>query len=157
VTPEDTARLGELLLGQRLIALGVVVEEAPVVGLLPYAVSDDRRALYVQASSLARHTRGLVAGAPWSGLVHQPDGPETDPLRVPRLQLEGVVEPLSGQHPEFQAAARGFVRRFPQAGATLQLGDFGLYRLELHGGRMVLGFGRALNLSREHFLQITSA
>ena len=103
VTPEDAARLGELLLGQRLIALGVVVDSAPVVGLLPYAVSEDRRALYVQASSLARHSRGLAAGAPWSGLIHEPDGPETDPLRVPRLQLEGVVEPLSGQHPEFDA------------------------------------------------------
>lgn len=157
MTPEDTARLGELLLGQRLLALGVVVEGAPVVGLLPYAVSEDRRALLVQASSLARHTRGLVAGASWSGLIHEPDGPETDPLRVARLQLEGLVEPLNGQHPDFQAAARAFIRKFPQAAQTLQLGDFGLFRLELHGGRMVLGFGRALNLSREHFQDIASA
>lgn len=157
MTPDDAARLGELLLGQRLIALGVIVEGAPVVGLLPYTVSEDRRALHVQASSLARHSRGLAAGAPWSGLIHQPDGPQTDPLRVPRLQLQGVVEPLSGQHPEFQPAARGFLRRFPQAAQTLQLADFGLYLLELHGGRMVLGFGQALNLSREHFLDIPSA
>lgn len=156
MTPEDAARLGELLLGQRVIALGVVVEGAPVVGLLPYAVSDDRSALLVQASSLARHSRGLVAGAPWSGLVHEPDRAEMDPLRVPRLQLEGVVEPLTGQHPEFTASARAFLKRFPQAEATLQLGDFGLYRLVLHGGRMVLGFGRALNLSREHFRDSTS-
>lgn len=157
VTPEDIARLSELLLGQRLLALGVVVEDAPVVGLLPYVLSEDRRALLVQASSLARHTRGLAAGAPWSGLIHEPDAREIDPLRVPRLQLEGVVEPLGGQHPEFQAAARSLLRRFPQAAQTLQLGDFGLYRLELHSGRMVLGFGRALNLSREHFQEITSA
>ncbi len=151
MTPEQAARLSELLLAQRLIALGVVADGAPIVGLLPYAVSDDRRALYVQASSLARHTRGLGPGAAWGGLIHQPDDGDIDPLRVPRLQLEGVVEPLSGQHPEFQAAARTFLRRFPQAAATLQLGDFGLYRLELHGGRMVLGFGQAINLSREHF------
>jgi hypothetical protein len=157
VTPDDIARLGTLLLGQRLLALGVVVDGAPVVGLLPYAVSEDRRALHVQASSLARHSRGLVAGAAWSGLIHEPDGPETDPLRVPRLQLDGLVEPMSGQHPEFQAAARGFLRKFPQAAATLQLGDFGLYRLELHGGRMVLRFGQALNLSRGHFRGIASA
>jgi hypothetical protein len=151
VTPEDAARLGELLLGQRLIALGVVADGAPIVGLLPYAVADDRRSLYVQASSLAKHTRGLVVGAPWSGLVHEPDDGQLDPLRVPRLQLEGVVEVLSGPHPEFQAAARGFLRRFPQAAATLQLGDFGLYRLELRSGRLVLDFGRAINLSRDHF------
>jgi hypothetical protein len=156
LTPEDAARLAELLLGQRLIALGVLVDGAPVVGLLPYVASEDRRALYVQASSLARHTRGLAAGASWSGLVHQPDAPETDPLRVPRLQLEGVVEPLRPPSSGFQDAARAFLRRFPQAAATLQLADFGLYRLELRGGRMILGFGQAINLSREHFLDIPS-
>jgi putative heme iron utilization protein len=151
VTPEETARLTELLLGQRLVALGVLVEGRPVVGLLPYAVAADRRALYVQASALARHSRGLVAGAPWSGIVHEPDGDEVDPLRVPRLQLEGIVEPMTGGHGEFASAAREFLKRFPQAAATLPLPDFGLYRLELQGGRMVLGFGQALNLSREHF------
>jgi putative heme iron utilization protein len=87
-------------------------------------------------------------------VVPEPDDGERDPLRVPRLQLEGVVEPLAGQHAEFQAACRGFLRRFPQAAATLQLSDFGLYKLELNGGRMVLGFGHAINLSREHFSAI---
>jgi hypothetical protein len=154
VTPEDIAGLKGLLLGQRLIALGVIADGAPIVGLLPYAVAEDCRALYVQASSLARHSRGLLAGAPWSGLVHEPDSAVTDPLRVPRLQLEGVVEPLAGKQPEFQPAARAFLQRFPQAAATLQLSDFGLYRLELRGGRMVLGFGQAINLSREHFERI---
>jgi heme iron utilization protein len=156
VTPEDAARLATLLLEQRLIALGVVVEGAPVVGLLPYAVAADRRALYVQASALARHSKGLVAGARWSGVVHEPDGGGVDPLRVPRLQLDGTVEPLTGAHEEFKPAVRAFLERFPQAVATLQLADFGLYRLELHGGRMVLDFGRALNLSRGDFPGITS-
>src|SRR5262249_6394273 len=151
VTPEETARLAELLLGQRLLALGVVADGAPVVGLLPYAVADDRRALYVQASTLARHTRGLVAGASWSGIVHEPDRAETDPLRVPRLLLEGTVEPLAAPHPELAPALRAFLRRFPQAAATLELPDFGLYRLELRGGRLVLGFGQALNLSKDSF------
>jgi uncharacterized protein YhbP (UPF0306 family) len=150
MTPEDSARLGGLLLGQRLVALGVVAEGQPVVGLLPYAVSDDRTALIVQSSSLARHSRGLGAGGPWSGLIHQPDSAETDPLQVPRLQLEGLVDPLQGDRPEFRPAARAFLARFPHAAMTLQLKDFALYRLEIQGGRMVLGFGRALNLSMEH-------
>ena len=157
MTPEQTDRLRELLLGQRLIAIGVVVEGEPVVGLLPYAVAADCRALYVQASALARHSRGLFPGARWSGVVHPPDTEALDPLAVPRLQLEGAVEPLPGQHAEFAAAVRTFVTRFPQAAATLQLADFGLYRLELHGGRMVLGFAQALNLSRGHFAAITTS
>jgi heme iron utilization protein len=150
MTPEDSARLGGLLLGQRLVALGVVADAEPIVGLLPYAVADDRAALLIQSSRLARHSRGLVAGAPWSGIIHEPDSAETDPLQVPRLQLEGVVDPLSGDRAEFRAAARAFLGRFPQAAMTLQLPDFTLHRLEIRGGRMVLGFGRAVNLSLDH-------
>jgi hypothetical protein len=155
MTPEQAGRLADLLLGQRLLALGVVADGVPIVGLLPYAVAADRRALYVQASTLARHTRGLVAGAPWSGIVHEPDGDDVDPLRVPRLQLEGVVDPLTASHPELAAAVRAFLTRFPQVAATLELPDFALYRLELQGGRMVLGFGQATNLSREHFAALS--
>lgn len=150
MTPEDAVRLGGLLLGQRLIALGVVAEGEPIVGLLPYAVADDRTSLLVQSSSLARHSRGLVAGARWSGVIHEPDSAQADPLQVPRLQLEGVVDPLSGDRPEFGPAAKAFVGRFPAAAMTLQLPDFTLSRLEVRGGRMVLGFGRALNLAVEH-------
>ncbi len=151
MTPEDSARLGGLLLGQRLVSLGVVVEGQPVVGLVPYAISDDRSALIVQASALARHSKGLVAGAPWSGVVHEPDAGGMDPLQVPRLHLEGVVDPLAAGRPEREPAARVFLDRFPHAATTLQLPDFTLYRLEIRGGRMVLGFGRALNLSASHF------
>jgi heme iron utilization protein len=154
MTPEDSARLGGLLLGQRLVALGVLAEGQPVVGLLPYAVSSDRTALIVQASGLARHSKGLLAGAPWSGVIHEPDTAGTDPLQVPRLSVEGIVDPLGGDRSEFPPAARAFLSRFPQAAATLQLPDFTLYRLEIHGGRMVLGFGRAINLSREQFRDI---
>ena len=150
MTPEDSARLGGLLLGQRLIALGVVADGEPIVGLTPYAVADDRASLFVQASRLAHHSRGLVAGAPWSGMIHEPDSPDTDPLQVPRLQFQGIVDPLRGDRPEFRAAARAFLGRFPQAAMTLQLPDFTLHRLEIREGRMVLGFGRAVNLGMDH-------
>ncbi|HSD66802.1 MAG TPA: hypothetical protein VLF95_08885 [Vicinamibacteria bacterium] len=157
MTAEDLARLGELLLGQRLVALGVVANGEPIVGLLPYAVADDRSALIVQSSALARHAKGLVGGAPWSGVIHEPDGAGTDPLQVPRLHLEGVVDTLRGDRPEFQPSARLFLARFPQAAMTLQLPDFTLHRLEIRGGRMVLGFGRALNLSGDHFRDLPKA
>jgi hypothetical protein len=157
MTPEDSARLRGLLLGQRLVALGVVAEGEPIVGLLPYAVTEDRTALVVQASGLARHSRGLVAGAAWGGLIHEPDSAETDPLQVARLQIEGVVDPLRRDGPEFEPASRALLGRFPQMAVTLQLPDFTLYRLEIRGGRMVLGFGRALNLSMDHFRGLSTA
>jgi len=157
VTPEDTDTLREILTGQRLLTLGLVVEGAPVTGLLPYAVDAAHTGLYVQASRLARHTRGLTPGAAWSGVIHVPDQPDVDALQVPRLVLEGVVRPLERDGPEFQAAAQRFTDRFPSAAMTVSLGDFGFYRLEIREGRLILGFGRALNLSAHHFQQLGAA
>ena len=154
MTPEDRSRLKELLSGQRLLALGVVVEGAPVVGLVPYAVAPDYTALIVQASRLARHSQGLQAGGRWSGAVHEPDSPESDPLQIARLSLEGEVVPLTRADPACEAAARAFLARFPGATMTLALPDFTLYRLELDGGRLILGFGHALNLSRSIFVDL---
>jgi hypothetical protein len=147
VRDEDRSRLRDLLTGQRLLALGVIVDDQPVVGLVPYAVAPEVCARVVQASRLARHSQGLKAGGPWSGAIHEPDAPEKDPLQIPRVVLEGKVQLLAGGDPEFQPAARAFLSRFPGAAMTLALPDFSLYRLNVEGGRLVLGFGHAINLS----------
>jgi heme iron utilization protein len=154
MTPEDRARLTELLSGQRLLALGVLVDGEPVVGLLPYALAPDRAALVVQASRLARHSQGLKAGDRWSGVIHEPDSPDSDPLQIARLGVEGEITPLAAEDPAFGGAAKAFVGKFPAAAMTLSLPDFTLYRLELDGGRLILGFGRALNLSKSTFKEL---
>jgi putative heme iron utilization protein len=156
MTPEDRTALRELLAGQRVLALGVVAEGEPIVGLLPYAVAPGFEAVYVQASRLARHARGLVAGAPFGAVIHEPDGPAADPLQIPRLTLEGIVHPVSGGDAGHEAAMHTFLRRFPAAAATLSLPDFSLYRLEIRGGRLIRGFGQALNLMRDHFRDLAS-
>lgn len=156
MNPEDQDLLRDLLFGQHLLALGVVVDGEPAVGLLPYAVAADATALFVQASRLARHSKGLESGGRWSAVIHEPDSAGQDPLQVPRLVLEGSVERLSGDSPEFKPAARAFLTRFPSAAQTLSLGDFALYRLELESGRLIIGFGRAVNLSRSHFAALAS-
>jgi hypothetical protein len=149
--PEDRALLKSLLVDERLLALGLVAGGEPLAGLLPFATAEDCSALYVQASQRARHTRGLTAGARFSGVVHRPDRPDADPLQIPRVILEGVVDPLEGGRGEREAAVRAFVRRFPSAAMTLALPDFSVYRLEIGGGRLVAGFGSASSLSAADF------
>lgn len=149
--PEDRALLKSLLVDERLLALGVVDSGEPLVGLLPFAVAEDFSAVYVQASQLARHTRGLTPGARFSAVVHRPDGRDGNPLQVPRVILEGVVDPLGPERPEREPAIRVFVGRFPSAAMTLALPDFALYRLEIGGGRVVAGFGSARRLSADDF------
>ncbi len=157
MTPEDRSRLVDLLVHQRLLALAVVVDSEPVVGLMPFAYDRERAALYVQASRLARHAQGLRPGASWSGVIHEPDTADTDPLQVPRLLLEGRIEALDRDHADFTAAARIFLSRYPAAAMTLALPDFGLFRLSPDGGRLVLGFGAALNISRSHLHDLAKA
>lgn len=154
MTPEDRARLKQLLCGQRLLALGLAVDSQPVVGLVPYAVVPDCSALVIQASRLAHHSQGLKAGARWSGVIHEPDTPESDPLQIARLVVEGDVVPLVGSEAQFGVATKAFLGRFPGAAMTLSLPDFTLYRLELDGGRLILGFGHALNLSKSTFIEL---
>lgn len=144
---DDEAKqlLRDLLTGSRVVCVAVLAENRPVAGLLPFVPAADGSALLVQASRLAKHSRGLSAGAPWSGLIHARDAEDADPLQLPRVTLEGTVEPVP---PDGVGAARAaYLARFPTAEITAGLGDFTFHRLRIEGGRLVAGFGRAFNLS----------
>ncbi len=144
--------LRDLLRGERLLSLAVIVEGQPVAGLVPFLASPDFGALAVHVSALARHRHGLGDGRPWSGIVHVPDSPALDPLQVPRVLLQGTSRLL--EDPRVLPAVRErWVARFPTAEATVTLGDFAFCSLDLAGGRLVGGLGQARNLSREHFAQ----
>lgn len=144
---EDAKLLRDLLDGQRVVALGVLVEGAPYVGLLPFVMTEDRKSLLVHASGLARHTRGLGAGAPFSGLLHAPDDPSGDPLQIGRVTLSGEVQQLADGTPEYEAGRARYQARFPDSAQTFELADFGLYALRIREGRLVAGFARARNVS----------
>ena len=157
MTPEQRDALKRLITGQRLLALSVLAEGEPAIGLLPYAIAPDFSALLVHASRLARHTRGLAEGAPFDALIHVPEGPDTDPLQVTRVTLRGSVAILTPESQEYQADERRYLERFPSAAGIMGLGDFRLFRLRPEAGRLVTGFAGALNLSREAFIELGGA
>lgn len=140
----------ELLRQQRLLSLGVVVDDLPVVGLLPFLAGPTLAALVVHASRLAPHTAGLGDGQPWSGAVAEPDSPERDPLQTRRVLLHGRSRAIGD--PQVLAKLRSVWRdRYPSAAMTLDLADFTFFSLDIEGGRLIAGFARALNLSTEQF------
>jgi putative heme iron utilization protein len=146
MTLEDK-RLLLALLERRVTAMGVLVDGVPYVGLLPFAPSHDRRSLYVHASGLARHARGLGDGMPFSALVHEPEDTAPDSLQVPRATFQGTVERLDPTSVEHAAARAAYLERFPEGATTFELADFGLYALRIAEGRLVAGFARARNVS----------
>jgi len=144
----DLARLlAELFTVPKTLALGVVLEGAPYLGLLPFAVSADRTTAYVHVSRLARHTAGLSRGARVCALLHLEPSSVPDALQIPRLILSGVAEPLDPGSPEYKPARALYEERFPGMSATFSLGDFVFVALRFERGRLVSGFAKVRDLT----------
>ncbi|MGE5359307.1 MAG: pyridoxamine 5'-phosphate oxidase family protein [Bacteroidales bacterium] len=144
----------DMLTARKVLCLAAIIDGEPAASLLPYAVASDLQGVYVQASTLAKHSRALDAGAKVSLLVHGLDTENVDPLQVPRLMIEAVVEPLERNTDAFNAASRVFVGRLPSAEVALGFEDFMLYRLRFVRGRFVAGFAQAYDISVEVFQDI---
>jgi len=147
VQPPQAELLRALLVEQRVLSLAVVADDRPVIGLLPFALSADGRALIIHASRLARHTAGLAEGAPFDALVHEPVTGDVDPLQVRRVTLRGEVHAFADHDAARTADRAAYLAKFPDAQPITALGDFAFFRLEITGGRLVSGFGGAVNLS----------
>jgi hypothetical protein len=150
---EEKDILRRLLTECRVLSLGVLVDGKPHVGLLPFAIAADNRSALVHASQLARHSRGLQPGSPFSILIHA-ENLELDPLQVPRVTISGTLQHVAQVDGDYQEARRAYIARFPTAERTFLLGDFNLYRLIFEWGRLVSGFARAVTLSPESFREL---
>jgi hypothetical protein len=153
---ETLTAIRDLLSSTRVLALAVVVDGQPEAALLPFAPRAGFEAVYVQASALARHSRGLTAGAQVGLLVHAADTPDSEPMQLARLMVQADVRVLERDTGEFVTAAARFIDRFPGAKMTLNLGDFNLYELTLGSGRYVEGFARAFNVGPDTYQEIGS-
>jgi putative heme iron utilization protein len=151
---ETLTAIREMISSTRVLALSVVVDGEPEAALLPYAARADYGAVYVQASALARHARGLTNGARVGVLFHAADTPDADPMQLARLSVQATVRTLDRESEDFAEAAAVFARRFPAAEVTLSLGDFNLYELTFGRGRYVEGFARAFNVGAHTFAEL---
>lgn len=151
---EDKELLGKFLTDHAVLSLGVLVDGEPYVSMVPFAVQEDRAAVIIHVSRLARHSKGLSDGAAFGALIHQAETEGSDPLQLPRVSLQGKVRVLTAGSPEYDAGKTIYAQKFPQSRQTFALGDFQLLALELTGGRLVAGFARTINLNKDHFREL---
>ena len=144
----------DMVATHRVLGLAVLVDGDPEASLLPYAVRADYGAVYVQASGLARHSKGLQPGARVGVLIHENEAADADPLQTKRMTVQATVAVLDRESEAFAAAREVFVGRLPGAEMTLNLGDFNLYELTLGRGRYIAGFGQAYNIGPDTFREI---
>lgn len=146
----------DMMSAHRVLSLAVIVDGEPEASLLPYAVRPDYGAVYVQASGLAKHSRGLQPGARVGVLIHESEAPDADPMQTTRMTVQATVTVFDRESDAFAAAREVFVARFPGAELTLSLGDFNLYELTLGRGRFIAGFAQAYNIGPETFKEIAA-
>ncbi len=145
--PSDLALLRDLLTQSRVLSLALVDGARPIAGVSPFLAAPDLTALVVHGSRLSRHVRALSPGLPFSAAIHAPDRAELDPLRLPRVLIDGVIGALGDA--EREEVLPRWVERFPSAAMTVELGDFAFHRLSIRSGRLVAGFGRAFGFGTE--------
>jgi putative heme iron utilization protein len=153
---EELSLVRNLLSESRLLSLGVLVDGKPHVGLLPYVVATDFRSALIRASQLARHSRGLQPGSPYSALIHACEEQQTDALQVPRVTISGTVQLVAQADVDYETSRQTYVDRFPSSEQTFHLGDFNLYKLHFEWGRLVSGFARAITLSPDSFRELAT-
>ena len=141
---EHLALLRRILTVPRLLTVAVPVAEEIVVGVVPFLSDVDLLAVVVHTSRLAKHSKGLRAGARFSAAVHEPDRAEMDPLALPRLLFDGTVEAVAPA--EQRRLESAWVERFPSAVMTISLGDFDFHRLRFAKGRLISGFAQAFSI-----------
>jgi hypothetical protein len=157
VEPEELSLVKRLLTDCRVLSLGVLVDGKPHVGLLPFVAATDYRSALVHASQLARHSRGLQPGSPFSVLIHACEEQADDALQVPRVTISGTVQLVAQVDADFETSRQAYIDRFPSAERTFLLGDFNLYRLHFEWGRLVSGFARAITLSPDSFRELSAS
>jgi putative heme iron utilization protein len=108
----------------------------PFASVMPYALDDDGRPLFL-ISSMAMHTQNLETDARASLLITQP-GWTGDPLAAGRLTLLGEAHRVpSGDVPPARAAYLG---RHERARYWVDFDDFSLWRMEVADLYFVGGF-----------------
>lgn len=140
------------LLDRQVLTVGVVVDGAPVLGLMPCVRASARPDVLVHGSKLAKHSRALGSGGPVAVLMHADEATAPDPLQLPRLSLKVDAVVLEGD--AYLFGRQRFIERFPSSAQTFGLGDFQLFELRVREGRLVAGFGRAFTVSREVLTQV---
>jgi putative heme iron utilization protein len=115
----------------------------PFGSVVPFVLDHDAQPILL-VSRLAEHTKNMAADPRASLLVHDS---ADDVQTAARLTLVGDAERV----PDPAAVAARYLRRFPDAQALLDLGDFEFWRLRATFVRHIAGFGAIRSITPASF------
>ena len=109
----------------------------PFGSIMPYALDGRGRPIFL-ISTMAMHTKNLLADARASLLVAQPEV-AGDPLGAARVTVMG--QGMRVPKDETDAVRRAYLARHANASYWVDFGDFGFYRMDIVDVYYVGGFG----------------
>ena len=145
----DFGRLASLLRGQRWACLGTQADDKPYVSWVAFVAEADFSGLVLHLSRLAKHTRNLEVEPNVSLALSEADDGQGDPQQLARLTLEGVIEAVPPENPDYVRLKTLYLERLPDAEMMFQFSDFSLFRFTPQSGRYVEGFASSHAINPE--------
>lgn len=139
-----------LVAGCRWCALASTnTDGTPLASMVAVVPESEEGALLMHLSTLAAHTRNLLARPSVSLVLGEGHRGEHDPQTLLRLTVSGRAQPLDPGSEAFARLGAIYRRVLPGSVPRFDLGDFVLLRVLPERGRVVAGFGQAFGLGAE--------
>lgn len=150
----DFSPLRALVESQHCAALATLHDGEPLVSMVPFAIQPEGAGIIVHVSTLAAHTRDMLASARVSLLVMDAPRAAVTPQARARLTIQGTARQLSASGDEHPAAKATYLARFPDSEYLFGFADFSLFAITPTSARWVGGFAQAKTLSAARLAEI---
>jgi putative heme iron utilization protein len=147
--PTLAKALRELIEAQAVASLGTLHDGEPFVSMVPFALLPDGAGFVIHVSSLAAHTKDMVASPAVSLMIMAGPRDDVPPQAVARVTIQGDAIRIPDDAPIHEAAKAIYLERFPQSEQTFALGDFALFAIRPRQARYVGGFAQAKTITAE--------
>jgi putative heme iron utilization protein len=117
--------------------------------MVAFAIEPDGSALLLHLSTLAAHTRQLLAEPRVSLLLVEPDSAEVDDVQtLARITIYGLAQPITVDDARYATCRAAYLRRFAAAEMRFGFTDFVLVRVVVDQARFVGGFAQARTVNQ---------
>jgi putative heme iron utilization protein len=151
---ELSLRLARLVQEHSTAALGTLHDEAPYVSLVPYAIAEDGSGFIIHVSTLAAHTKDMLADARVSLLIAESGGGAKPAQALERVSVQGTAQRIDSGAPERDGFKAAYLARFPDAEQMFGFADFAIFLIRPVAARFVAGFGAAHSLSAASMIKV---
>jgi putative heme iron utilization protein len=141
--------LKSLILQQPVAALATLRDGAPAISMVPFAMLPEGAGFVIHVSSLASHTKDMLANPEVSLLVTASLEQVDTPLALPRVSIQGHAHPCPADSDAYNQARSCYLKKLPDAEELFSFADFSLWVIVPESLRFVAGFGRAMSLTPE--------